>query len=148
AARRGLSASKRGCHGVRRTLWPRGPRCQGPRTRAALRRALQTRADSFCRQLRDEPMTPESRVRPHKYLHDWCDPAAPREAATILLMRDGPRGPEVLMTRRSLTASFAPGAYVFPGGVIDDADASRAALSVCASRIDQSPELLRFIAAS
>jgi recombination protein RecT len=26
------------------------------------------------------------------------------------------------MTRRSMTASFAPGAYVFPGGGIDAAD--------------------------
>ncbi|MDD2713961.1 MAG: MBL fold metallo-hydrolase, partial [Simplicispira sp.] len=31
---------------------------------------------------------------------------------------------EVLMTRRSGTASFAPGAYVFPGGGIDALDAS------------------------
>jgi recombination protein RecT len=39
----------------------------------------------------------------------------------VLLLRDGRRGLEVLMTRRSLTASFAPGAYVFPGGGIDAA---------------------------
>lgn len=47
----------------------------------------------------------------------------PRPAATVLLLRDGPQGVEVLMTRRSPTASFAPGAYVFPGGGIDAADA-------------------------
>ena len=41
----------------------------------------------------------------------------------MLLLRDGPQGLEVLMTRRSMTASFAPGAYVFPGGGIDAADA-------------------------
>jgi glyoxylase-like metal-dependent hydrolase (beta-lactamase superfamily II)/8-oxo-dGTP pyrophosphatase MutT (NUDIX family) len=41
----------------------------------------------------------------------------------VLLMRDTPQGPEVLMTRRSPHASFAPGAYVFPGGGIDAADA-------------------------
>ena len=41
----------------------------------------------------------------------------------MLLLRDTPTGIEVLMTRRSLTASFAPGAYVFPGGGIDPADA-------------------------
>ena len=41
----------------------------------------------------------------------------------MLLLRDGPQGIEVLMTRRAMTASFAPGAYVFPGGGIDDADA-------------------------
>jgi glyoxylase-like metal-dependent hydrolase (beta-lactamase superfamily II)/8-oxo-dGTP pyrophosphatase MutT (NUDIX family) len=44
-------------------------------------------------------------------------------AATVLLLRDGPQGLEVLMTRRAMTASFAPGAYVFPGGGIDAADA-------------------------
>jgi glyoxylase-like metal-dependent hydrolase (beta-lactamase superfamily II)/8-oxo-dGTP pyrophosphatase MutT (NUDIX family) len=44
-------------------------------------------------------------------------------AATVLLLRDGPQGLEVLMTRRAMTASFAPGAYVFPGGGIDTADA-------------------------
>jgi glyoxylase-like metal-dependent hydrolase (beta-lactamase superfamily II)/8-oxo-dGTP pyrophosphatase MutT (NUDIX family) len=41
----------------------------------------------------------------------------------VLLLRDGPQGLEVLMTRRAMTASFAPGAYVFPGGGIDAADA-------------------------
>ena len=46
-----------------------------------------------------------------------------RAAATVLLLRDGETGVEVLMTRRSATASFAPGAYVFPGGGIDAADA-------------------------
>ncbi|WP_287064990.1 MBL fold metallo-hydrolase [Ramlibacter sp.] len=46
----------------------------------------------------------------------------PRPAATVLLLRDAPGGFEVLMTRRSATASFAPGAYVFPGGGIDAAD--------------------------
>jgi recombination protein RecT len=42
----------------------------------------------------------------------------------VLLLRDSPEGIEVLMTRRSLTASFAPGAYVFPGGGIDALDAT------------------------
>jgi glyoxylase-like metal-dependent hydrolase (beta-lactamase superfamily II)/8-oxo-dGTP pyrophosphatase MutT (NUDIX family) len=40
----------------------------------------------------------------------------------VLLLRDTPEGLEVLMTRRSSTASFVPGAYVFPGGAIDAAD--------------------------
>ena len=44
-------------------------------------------------------------------------------AATVLLLRDTPEGLEVLMTRRSATASFAPGAYVFPGGRIEASDA-------------------------
>ena len=63
-------------------------------------------------------------VRPQQLLHPQREPAAPRPAATVLLMRDSPEGIEVLMTRRSLTASFAPGAYVFPGGGIDALDAT------------------------
>ncbi len=48
--------------------------------------------------------------------------AALLQAATVLLLRDGPQGLEVLMTRRSMKASFAPGAYVFPGGGIEPDD--------------------------
>ena len=61
--------------------------------------------------------------RPSQLLHPQREPAPTRPAATVLLLRDGAHGLEVLMTRRSLTASFAPGAYVFPGGGIDAADA-------------------------
>lgn len=62
-------------------------------------------------------------VRASQLLHPQREPAVLRRAATVLLLRDGPQGAEVLMTRRSPTASFAPGAYVFPGGGIDAADA-------------------------
>ena len=63
-------------------------------------------------------------VRPSQLLHAQREPVPPRPAATVLLLRDTPQdGVEVLMTRRSPTASFAPGAYVFPGGAIDAADA-------------------------
>jgi recombination protein RecT len=61
--------------------------------------------------------------RPSQQLHPHREPAPLRPAATVLLLRDSPQGIEVLMTRRSMTASFAPGAYVFPGGGIDAADA-------------------------
>ena len=62
-------------------------------------------------------------VRHTQLLHAQRAPAVVRPAATVLLLRDSPQGIEVLMTRRSMTASFAPGAYVFPGGGIDAADA-------------------------
>ncbi|MEO7887745.1 MAG: MBL fold metallo-hydrolase [Polaromonas sp.] len=61
--------------------------------------------------------------RHSQLLHPQREPAPVRPAATVLLLRDSPQGIEVLMTRRSMTASFAPGAYVFPGGGIDAADA-------------------------
>jgi recombination protein RecT len=65
-------------------------------------------------------------VRFHTLLHPQREPAPLRPAATVLLLRDTPQGIQVLMTRRSMTASFAPGAYVFPGGGVDDLDAKYA----------------------
>ncbi len=61
-------------------------------------------------------------VRPNQLLTPQREPAVLRNAATVLLLRDSANGIEVLMTRRSMTASFAPGAYVFPGGGIDTLD--------------------------
>ena len=51
-------------------------------------------------------------------------PAAPRDAATVMVLRTAPDGAgvEVLMLRRTAAMKFAPGAYVFPGGSVDPAD--------------------------
>lgn len=43
-------------------------------------------------------------------------------AATVMLLRDGADGLEVFMLQRTLSAAFARGQYVFPGGRVDDAD--------------------------
>jgi hypothetical protein len=43
----------------------------------------------------------------------------PREAATVMLVRDDP-DLQVFMLRRSLNADWVGGAYVFPGGAVDD----------------------------
>ncbi len=53
------------------------------------------------------------------------EPAAQpiRDAATVILMREGADGPEVLMGRRGAAASFMPSKYVFPGGAVDTGDA-------------------------
>ncbi|WP_374439132.1 MBL fold metallo-hydrolase [Inhella sp.] len=61
-------------------------------------------------------------TRPSQLLHPPRPPVPTLNAATVLLLRDGAQGLEVLMTRRSQQASFAPGAYVFPGGGIDALD--------------------------
>ena len=47
----------------------------------------------------------------------------PRPASTLILMRDGASGPEVLMLQRTQSAVFLGGAYVFPGGSLDESDA-------------------------
>ena len=63
-------------------------------------------------------------TRASQHLHPHREPVPTRPAATVLLLRDTKDGTlEVLMTRRSAQASFAPGAYVFPGGGIDALDA-------------------------
>ena len=49
-------------------------------------------------------------------------PLIPRPAATVALLRDGEHGLEVLLMRRTHLAQFASGAYVFPGGAVDNAD--------------------------
>jgi 8-oxo-dGTP pyrophosphatase MutT (NUDIX family) len=50
-------------------------------------------------------------------------PAIPRDAATVMLLRQRVTGLEVYMLRRKRTMAFAPGAYVFPGGSVDPRDA-------------------------
>jgi 8-oxo-dGTP pyrophosphatase MutT (NUDIX family) len=45
-----------------------------------------------------------------------------RLAATVMLVRDTDPGIEVLLLRRSGSSAFAPNAFVFPGGTVDDAD--------------------------
>ncbi|MFI9356862.1 NUDIX hydrolase [Streptomyces lydicus] len=50
-------------------------------------------------------------------------PAAPRRAATVLLLRDsGTGGPAVHMLRRRASMAFAGGAYAYPGGGVDPRD--------------------------
>ncbi|MEN9761149.1 MAG: hypothetical protein RI906_975 [Pseudomonadota bacterium] len=87
-------------------------------------------------------------VRASKRLHEWREPAPTRPAATILLVRDAESGIQVLMTRRSLTASFAPGAYVFPGGAVDASDGSVTARDQSRIRDDQDGDELRFATAA
>lgn len=49
-------------------------------------------------------------------------PAAPRDASTIALLRPGAGGPETYLLRRQSTMAFAPGMYVFPGGKVQESD--------------------------
>src|SRR6516162_1778013 len=63
-------------------------------------------------------------------------PVAPRDAATVMLLRPSPGGGQpagtdapgagglqVYMLRRQSSMAFAPGAFVFPGGSVDARDA-------------------------
>jgi 8-oxo-dGTP pyrophosphatase MutT (NUDIX family) len=54
------------------------------------------------------------------------EPAVPRPAATVILLRRGgkhaERGLEILLVRRNPEARFMPGVWVFPGGAVDPSD--------------------------
>ena len=50
------------------------------------------------------------------------EPAEPRNAATVILMRRGSDGPEVYLLRRQASMAFAGGMAVFPGGGVDPRD--------------------------
>ena len=54
--------------------------------------------------------------------HPSHPPVPAKPAATIALLRDSPSRMEILLLRRDRSASFVPGAYVFPGGRVDRAD--------------------------
>ncbi len=63
-------------------------------------------------------------------------PLVPRDAATVMLVRDGETGMEVCMLQRNLNSVFVGGAYVFPGGAVDPDDGGPALESTCLGRTD------------
>ena len=65
----------------------------------------------------------------------------PRDAAAVILLRNGKR-PEVLLVQRSDSMRFMPGHHVFPGGRVDEADGAVLVLGI------SSEEERRFIAAA
>ena len=62
----------------------------------------------------------------------------PRDAATVMLVRDGELDGalEVFMMRRNLNSDFVGGAYVFPGGAVDDHDRHQDLEPICTGRTD------------
>ena len=57
------------------------------------------------------------------------DGVTPAPAATVVLVRDGGHGPEVLLVQRHKATAFMGGAFVFPGGRVDPADGDVALLA-------------------
>jgi len=61
-------------------------------------------------------------------------PAKPRDAATLILLRDSDRpggGIEVLLLQRHARSAFLPGTHVFPGGVVEEADFAPEVEALC-----------------
>jgi 8-oxo-dGTP pyrophosphatase MutT (NUDIX family) len=67
-----------------------------------------------------------------------------RDAATVMLVRDRADGTgmEVFMLRRNLNSDFVGGAYVFPGGAVDEADRHADLEAVCHGRSDDQASVL------
>jgi 8-oxo-dGTP pyrophosphatase MutT (NUDIX family) len=54
----------------------------------------------------------------------------PRQAASIVVLRDSEAGPEVLLVQRNPEQRFMGGAWVFPGGAVHGEDADHVAAAV------------------
>ncbi len=54
----------------------------------------------------------------------------PRQAASIVVLRDSADGPEVLLVQRNPEQRFMGGAWVFPGGAVHSDDTDHAAAAV------------------
>jgi 8-oxo-dGTP pyrophosphatase MutT (NUDIX family) len=54
------------------------------------------------------------------------DVAEARQAASLILLREGEEGPEVLLVKRNPEQRFMGGAWVFPGGAVHDGDGGHA----------------------
>ncbi len=65
-----------------------------------------------------------------------------KDAATVMLVRDGSDGLEVFMLQRNLNSDFVGGAYVFPGGAVDHSDGSVDAAHYCRGRSAESASQL------
>lgn len=65
-----------------------------------------------------------------------------RDAATVMLVRDVEGGFEVFMLRRNLNSDFVGGAYVFPGGAVDEADRHADLEAVCRGRSDDAASVM------
>jgi 8-oxo-dGTP pyrophosphatase MutT (NUDIX family) len=53
----------------------------------------------------------------------------PRQAASLILLRDSADGAEVLLVKRNPAQRFMGGAWVFPGGAVDDGERSDPAVT-------------------
>ena len=68
------------------------------------------------------PLPDELATAAKEYVDGTREPAEPRNAATVVLLRERATGPEVYLLRRHATMDFAGGMCVFPGGGVDPRD--------------------------
>jgi len=72
--------------------------------------------------VRQVPLPPALLAKAREYAAGERVPAVPRDAATVLLLRDGADGPEVHVMVRHRGMAFAGGMLAFPGGGVEPTD--------------------------
>ena len=68
------------------------------------------------------PLPPHLVEQAREYADGTRQPAEPRDAATVVLLRRSASGPAVYLLRRQSSMAFAGGMCVFPGGGVDPRD--------------------------
>ncbi len=88
----------------------------------------------------------EARLKARTPMLQPC-PEGTRPAAVLMLLRDGPEGLEVLLTRRSQDVSDHKGQVSLPGGGIEpgDGDSSAAALREASEEVGLDPSRVRLL---
>ena len=74
-------------------------------------------------------------------------PARPRDASSLLVLRDSPQGPQLYMLRRPPSSRFMANALVFVGGRLDQADAAAEMLACCEPPGQREPDATFHVAA-
>lgn len=77
------------------------------------------------RDLNRVPMSKHLADRAEEFVTGGGRPVQPRNAATVVLLRDGSVGMEAYVLRRRTSMAFAGGMCAFPGGSVDDGDFDR-----------------------
>jgi 8-oxo-dGTP pyrophosphatase MutT (NUDIX family) len=68
------------------------------------------------------PLPPHLVEQAKEYADGTRQPAEPRDAATVVLLRPSSSGPSIYLLRRQTSMAFAGGMCVFPGGGVDRRD--------------------------
>src|SRR5438874_13528462 len=81
-----------------------------------------------------------------------AEPVVPRDSSTVIVLRHEDHPLDVFMLERHIKSDFAGGAYVFPGGTVDESDRDPALAGLVdgweelAARTGEDPELMRALA--
>jgi len=86
------------------------------------------------------PISAELAARALEFLDGKREAVEPRDAATVILMRDGDDGPDVYLMERQASMAFASGMWVFPGGGVSAEDGADGRDPIVAAALRETEE--------